>query len=213
MKSILRLGVILLPVLLTACNGLIPRAEPVDIYRLPTSTALEAQTPAGSASDTQLRVNTPQASGLLADKRIVIIPDDSRISVYHGARWNQPTPQLLRDHIIQAFRDSGRLHAVIDDDSSLHADYTLSGTLQAFQAESRGQKTPSVVISFDAVLIRHDDQYIIATKRIDIVSPTASTALPAVVDALGKATDQLNAQLTHWVFEQIAKDKGSQAKP
>lgn len=192
---------------LTACSGLIPHAEPVDIYRLPSSAALDTQTPTKPATDTQLRVDTPRASGLLAGKRIVIVPDDSRISVYHGARWNQPAPELLRDRIIQAFRDSGRLHAVLDNDSSLHVDYTLTGTLRAFQAENRGQKTPSVVISYDAILVRNTNQDIMATHQITIVRPTTSTAIPAVVDALGKATDQLDAKLTQWVFEQITKDK------
>lgn len=215
MKPFLRLGAVSALALLTAsCSALIPHAEPVDIYRLPASAALEAPpAPAKSASNTQLRVDTPQASGLLAGKRIVIIPDDSRISVYHGARWDQPAPQLLRDRIIQAFRDTGRLHAVLDDDSRLHADYTLSGTLQAFQAESRRKATPSVVISYDAMLVRNSGHDIIATHRIDIVRPTTSAAIPAVVDALGKATDEMDAQLTHWVFEQIAKDKDSPPKP
>lgn len=205
---------LLLPLLLSACSSLLPQSEPLDIYRLPV-----AHNTAVAASDTspapsiELRVKTPQASGMLDSKRIVVVPAGDRISVYHGARWNQPTPQLLRDRIIQAFRDTGRLHAVFSDDNSIHADYTLSGTLDAFQAEYRGEKTPSVVISFNALLIRNIDQKVVATHHINIINRTEDTAIPTVVDALGEATDQLNAKLTSWALEHMTPAKGRAPAP
>lgn len=189
--------------LLTACGGLLPRAEPLDTYRLPTTSS--ATTEASNIGENlQLRVDTPLAAGLVASKRIVVLPAGNEVSVYHGARWNQPAPQLLRDRLIQAFRESGQLHAVFSDDSGLHADYVLAGTLDAFQAENRNGSQPLVVIDYDAMLL-HNGNDVVATRHFHIAVSSTSSAIPAVVDTFGKAADSLAAKLTSWVYQEMSQ--------
>ena len=204
MTSRLRYIAFALPMLLGACGGLLPHAEPMDIYRLPTTTSPAASDTAATLKAVQLRINSPQASGLVASKRIVILPQGNKVSVYHGARWNQPAPQMLRDRLIAAFRDNGQLKAVFSDDSGLHADYVLAGTLNAFQAENRDDQKPVVVIDYDAMLLRHGSE-VIAHHHFRLVTASPGSAIPVVVDTFGKAADTLAAKVTGWACREMAK--------
>lgn len=192
-----------LPLLLSACGSLLPRSEPMDIYRLP---AVDNPAPAKvpGLGQLHLRVDTPHAAGMIASKRIVILPEGNEVSVYHGARWNQPAPQLLRDRLIAAFRDNGQLEAVFSDASGLHADYVLTGTLSAFQAENRDQQKPVVVIDYDAMLLRNGSE-VIAHHHFRLTTASAGSAVPAVVDTFGKACDTLAAKVTTWVYQEMSQ--------
>ena len=203
MKHQLRWTVVLFPVLLSACSGLLPHAEPVDIYRLPAAHDAVSRADSKPASAWQLRVNTPQATGMVAGKRIVVVPESNRVSVYHGARWNQAAPQMLRDRMIGAFRHTPGVSAVFGDDVSLGSDFLIDGTLDAFQSEYGGHKTPTVVIRLDAMLIRGTDHQVVATHQFESRIPVGATDVPSVVEAFGKAADRLSAQVVAWAMPQM----------
>lgn len=183
--------------LLAACSVL-PKAETPDIYRLPATPLPHAQAPAAGWS---LRINTPQAERMIDSSRIAVLPEGNVVSVYHGARWSDTATTLLRNRLIDAFRDNGRLASVSSDDSALPADYTLAGDLRAFQSEYQG-KTPVVVIRFDARLVQNGGLRVVATRRFDISQPVNGTAVPQVVAAFGQASDALAAQLVAWTMQQ-----------
>lgn len=206
MTTRLRTLCLLAPLLLlSACSGLLPHADPQDVYRLPAAAASAPATAASSDSSLQIEVDTPQADGMLQSKRIVVLPDGNRLSVYHGARWNQPPPLMLRDRLIDSFRRSGRLHAVFGDDAGLHADYVVDGTLDAFQSEYGGAATPTAVIRFNALLIRGVDHAVVATRQFEQRVPVEGTDVPAVVQAFGQASDRLSARLVDWAMPKMSE--------
>lgn len=118
--------------LATACS-ILPKSEPVDIYRLPVNQASRTATPL----DWSLRLNKPLASEALAGARIAVIPQGDIISGYKGARWSDPVPLLVRNRLLDGFQRDGRVQRLSADDSNLQADYELAGELQAFQSEYR----------------------------------------------------------------------------
>ena len=74
---------------------------------------------------------------------------------------------MLRNRLVDAFRDNGRIAGLSSDETSLQADYFLSGDLRAFQTEyENGQ--PVVVIRFDARLVKSSGLRIVASRRFDI---------------------------------------------
>lgn len=183
--------------LLVACSVL-PKAESPDIYRLPATPLPHAQAaPAGWS----LRIGTPQAERMIDSSRIAVMPQGNVISVYKGARWSDNATTLLRNRLIDAFRDDGRTASVSDDDNALPADYTLTGDLRAFQSEYR-EGAPVVVIRFDARLVQANGLRVIATRRFDIVQPVGGTAVPQVVAAFGQASDTLATQVLAWTLQQ-----------
>ncbi|HET6552513.1 MAG TPA: ABC-type transport auxiliary lipoprotein family protein [Dyella sp.] len=183
--------------LLAACSVL-PKAESPEIYRLPATPLPHAQ---ASAASWSLRVNTPQAERMIDSSRIAVLPEGNVVSVYQGARWSDTATTLLRNRLIDAFRDDGRLPSVSSDDNALAADVTLAGDLRAFQSEYQG-KTPTIVIRFDARLVQNGSLRVIATRRFDVNQSVGGTTVPQVVTAFGQASDTLAAQLVAWTLQQ-----------
>lgn len=183
--------------LLAACSVL-PKTEPQQIYRLPASPLARDN---GAPLNWSLRIDTPNAERMIDSSRITVFPQGDEVSVYKGARWSDTATTLLRNRFVDAFRDNGRITALSSDESSLQADYSLSGDLRAFQSVyENGQ--PVVVIRFDARLVQTKGLRIVASRRFDITQPVSGTAVPQVVTAFGQATDALASQLVSWTLQQ-----------
>ena len=191
--------------LLGACS-ILPKAEPVQVYLLPSQASAPSTAPAVSWA---LRINQPQASQALDNARIAVVPQDNLISSYAASRWSDPAPRLLRNHLLNAVQNDGRVRALSSDDDNLQADYSLGGELLAFQSEYR-QGAVSVVVRLQARLIDSRTQRIIASQRFEVRQPVAGQEVPAVVNAFGLASDQLAAQLLAWTLAQA--ERATQAK-
>jgi cholesterol transport system auxiliary component len=187
--------------LLAACS-ILPKAESPDVYRLPETPLPHAQVQSVAWS---LRVDTPQAERMIDSSRIAVQPQGDVISVYKNARWSDTATVLLRNRLLDAFRDDGHIAALSSDDNSLQADYSLAGDLRSFQSEYQGGQ-PMVVIRFDARLVKSNGLRIVASRRFDITQPVAGTAVAQVVAAFGQASDRLASQLVSWTLQQPVRD-------
>lgn len=196
MTALRPLLALLLISLLGACSVL-PKSEILSVYRLPASPL--SNQPA--AVDWALRVNKPYSSQLLDSTRIAVLPPGDPISAYQGVRWSDRAPLLLRDRLIDAFRDDGRIAAVSSDDSRLYADLELATDLRAFHSEYRGGR-PVALIVLDARLVHSGSLRILASRRLVIEQPAADASISTVVQAFGRAADQLSRQLVDWTLEQ-----------
>lgn len=181
--------------LLTACS-ILPKGESIQVYLLPSHTAPASQSAAVSWS---LRLNTPQASQALNTSRIAVLPQGNQFSTYTGSSWSDPAPRLLRNHLLNAFQADGRIAALSSDDNNLQADLQLGGELQAFQSEYRNGEV-SVVIRLQARLVNNQRQ-IIGSRLFEVRQPVNGTAVPAVTDAFGQASDVLAGQVLGWVLD------------
>lgn len=189
---------------LCACT-LLPEAEPIRVYLLPTAEAPADQP--GERLQQALRIHTPHASRILAGPRIAVVPDGNQISSYQGARWSDAAPTLLRDRLVEQFRQSGPV-AVSNEDSNLFAELELFSELRAFQSESVDGK-PQVRIRLDAQLVSATDQHILASRRFEILQPSDSPQLEKVIDAFGLAGNALSRQLQRWTLD-VAKRQSRQ---
>jgi len=189
---------------LSACT-LLPEAEPIRVYLLPTADA--PANPAAAPLQQALRIHTPHTSRILAGPRIAVVPEGNQISSYQGARWGDAAPTLLRDRLIEQFRQSGPT-PVSSEDSNLSADLELFSELRAFQSQYVDGR-PQVLVRLDAQLVSAADQRILASRRFDIRQASEDPQLESVVEAFGRASDELGQQLQRWI-EQIAKSQPGQ---
>jgi cholesterol transport system auxiliary component len=189
--------------LLSACS-IIPQAEPLQVYRLPSQASQPSSAPALTWS---LRINSAQASQALDNARITVLPEGNLISNYANSRWSDSAPRLLRNHLLNAFQNDGRLPALSSNDDNLQADLSLGGELQAFQSEYH-QGAVTVRVRLQARLIDSRSQRIIASQRFEVRQPVQGVKVPAVVIAFGQASDQLAAQVLQWTLTQ-----GQKARP
>ncbi|MFK2911600.1 ABC-type transport auxiliary lipoprotein family protein [Pseudomonas sp. 3HC3] len=183
--------------LASACS-ILPKSEPVDLYRLPVNQPSRT----APALDWSLRLNKPLASEVLAGPRIAVIPQGNVVSSYKGARWSDAAPVLLRNRLLDGFQREGQVQRLSADDSNLQADYELAGELQAFQSEYRTDGVVEVVVRYDARLVQGRNQRILASKRFEIRQPLDDTQVSAVVAGFGQASDQLVGQVVNWTITQ-----------
>ncbi|WP_085690409.1 MULTISPECIES: ABC-type transport auxiliary lipoprotein family protein [unclassified Pseudomonas] len=188
--------------LISACS-ILPKSEPLDVYRLP---AAQAPASAGStaAQHWSLRLNKLQASEALNRPSIAVIPQGDVISSYKASRWSDPAPVLVRNRLLDGFQRDGRISLLSTDDSNFQADLELGGSLQAFQTEYQGTQA-SVVVRVDALLVRGYDQRILASRRFEERQPLNDVKVPAVVAGFGQASDRLTAKVVAWAVEQGQK--------
>ncbi len=191
-----RLTLLLAATLLGACS-ILPQSEPLDIYLLPG-----AQLPAQSQRvDWALRINSPSSSQLLDGTRIVVLPEPDRVNTYQGVRWSERTPQLLRNRLLDAFQDDGRIQALSNEEQRLQADLELVSDLRSFHSEYR-DGIPYALIRLEVNLVDARDQRILASRRFSISQPASDTSVPAVIAAFGQAGDQLSRELVDWTLNQ-----------
>ncbi|NBF00685.1 ABC transporter [Pseudomonas sp. Fl5BN2] len=184
---------------LTSACSILPKAEPLDIYRLPVG---QSSTPTpGKVLSWSLQLLKPQAGDALNSARIAVIPQGNLISNYKASRWSDPAPVLLRNRLLDGFQRDGRVQLLSTDDSNLQTDLALGGDLQAFQTEYQGNAA-QVVIRLDARLIRGNDQKILASRRFEVRQPLSETQVPAVVAGFGQASDTLTRQVVDWAVGQ-----------
>ena len=185
--------------LLSACS-ILPKPEQVDVYWLPY-----AQTPMAASHSApvnwSLRLDKPMASNALNSQNSAVVPEGNLISNDTGARWSDPAPVLLRNRLLDAFLQDGRIQGLSTDDSNLQADYELGGELLAFQTHYNG-KNPQVLVQYNARLVRTSDQRVIASKRFDVRQPLNNPLVPGVVAGFGQASDVLMPQVVQWVLQQ-----------
>ncbi|HET9834912.1 MAG TPA: ABC-type transport auxiliary lipoprotein family protein [Rhodanobacteraceae bacterium] len=195
---------------LASCSILPPRETP-DIYVLPQA----AQAPSGNNGpqlNWQLRVNTPEATGMLSGDGIVVMPQPGKVALYEGAQWSDAAPVLLRERLVDAFLATHRLPVVTSEADSLSADFVLGGDLRAFQSEYRNG-SPVVVIRFDAQLRRGGSRQVLAARSFEVTATPSGVAVPEVVQAFGQASDQLSAQVVEWTLAEGQQASTKQAKP
>lgn len=191
---------LLLAVLLSTLAGcsVLPEAEALRVFLLPSTTSPQAAA-AGPQLEKALRITTPQASRVLASERIAVIPQGNQISAYQGARWSDTAPVLLRDRLIEAFQQDGRLAEVSSEDANLPADLVLYSDLRAFQSEYRDGQ-PHAVIRLDARLVDRQSRQTLASRRFEASQASAGTDVERVVEAFGKAADVLSAEVLAWTL-------------
>lgn len=123
MKPSLRLLALAAALSLASACSILPKTEPVDLYRLPVNQPSRTAAPL----DWSLRLNKPLASEVLAGPRIAVIPQGDVVSSYKGARWSDAAPVLLRNRLLDGFQRDGQVQRLSADDSNLQADYELAG--------------------------------------------------------------------------------------
>lgn len=195
-----RLGLaVLVTAALSGC-AMLSGPSSQDVYRLPPPTLTAADR---DSLDVSLSLQRPNASGALASARIVVIPQDHRISAYGGSRWSSPAPVLWRDYLLNAFQQDGRIARLTGDEEDVRADWKLGGTLRSFHTEYQ-QGGPRVVIEFDARLVDTQSREIVASREFVVTQPIDGEQVPQVVKAFGRAADQMARQITAWTAQQLS---------
>jgi len=186
---------------LSGC-AMLPASETLAFYRLPDANGavVDAAVPGPVRLPMVLRVATPYGNRAVDSTRILVVPEADRVSAYKGARWSDTVPVLLRDRLIQSFRDAEVFRTVVADSGNLGADVELSSDLSRFHVIYRSG-SPVAVVALDATLVEPASSRILASRRFLAERAVQGKAVPEVVQAFGLAVDELTSQLLAWTRE------------
>ncbi|MEH6564145.1 MAG: ABC-type transport auxiliary lipoprotein family protein [Halopseudomonas sp.] len=205
-RRTLQLSAALLTLSLASACSVLPEAEPITFYNLPSPQLAPSQTQPLQLS---LRIITPDASYALQAPRIMVSPDENTVNSYQGARWTDPNPALLREHLIQAFQQDGSFRTVSNDTQALEADVHLYSDLRQFQTVYRNGN-PEIAITMDAKLVDPATRQVISGKHFQVTRQLDSPQVPAVVEGLGQASDELAGELISWSRQALADMNATQ---
>jgi cholesterol transport system auxiliary component len=183
---------------LTACT-VFPDRPAHKIFQLPAPAMPASSAP---AVDGTLRVSTPLAIAPVDSARILVKPDAHEIRAYEGARWSNRAPVLLGNHLVESFRQDGRLATVVEDTSGIRSDISLIGDLSRFQAEYV-DGSPVVRLQLDLQLIDERTRETVSSKRFEIRHAAGDESVESVVEAFGRASDELARQVINWTVEAL----------
>lgn len=191
-----RTWLLLIPLLLAGCS-ILPEAEELQVFQLPSVAA--PQPVAGTSGEGEvLRISRPRANPLLDSTRIIVMPRPDQLSAYQGVRWSDRAPVLLRDRLVERGRERGRFRAVISDDLPAPAALEMTGELKAFQIEYRDGR-PRAVIRLQATLLRGGSRELLASRTFVVEQDVAGRSVEEAVAALGQASDALAEELLLWL--------------
>ncbi|MGL4859329.1 MAG: ABC-type transport auxiliary lipoprotein family protein [Enterobacteriaceae bacterium] len=185
----------LLSLMLVGCS-ILPQSPGLQSYLLPSA-------PADALPGTQqvqqtLRIATPQTSQFLNSVRIAVQPAGDEIAVYKGIRWNDTAPAVLRERLLQAFRQTQVFKWVVSDQDNVRADTELRTDLTAFQIMYAADGSRQILIRLSASLVDLDQRTVLASRQFEIEQPVVGKGVAPMITAFGVAGDQLSAQLVRW---------------
>lgn len=148
----------------------------------------------------QLVLVKPSAARVVDSPRINVRPTPSELEVYKGVSWAQPATDMLDDALVRGFEDSGRINGVARVTTGIRADYKLAMDVRRFEADYRGQATPTALIEVNAKLIHVIDQRVVADRTFRQENPVDSTDVAQVTAALEQGLQTLTTNVVGWTL-------------
>ncbi|WP_353086885.1 ABC-type transport auxiliary lipoprotein family protein [Stenotrophomonas sp.] len=156
--------------------------------------------PSWPTVDWQLVLVKPSAARVVDSPRINVRPTPSELEVYKGVSWAQPATDMLDDALVRGFEDSGRINGVARVTTGIRADYKLAMDVRRFEADYRGQTTPTALIEVNAKLIHVIDQRVVADRTFRQENPVSSTDVAQVTAALEQGLQTLTTNVVGWTL-------------
>ena len=156
--------------------------------------------PSWPTVDWQLVLVKPSAARVVDSPRINVRPTPSELEVYKGVSWAQPATDMLDDALVRGFEDSGRINGVARVTIGIRADYKLAMDVRRFEADYRGQATPTALIEVNAKLIHVIDQRVVADRTFRQENPVGSTDVAQVTAALEQGLQTLTTNVVGWTL-------------
>lgn len=181
---------------LAGCVSLLPKSDPVQLYRLSPPAAAEAGAPPSTRVDVGLApLEFPRAAA--GDRLLTYTgPEAAYIA---AARWVAPAQVLFTEALDGAFAQS-RVVRFNAGRGEPGAALQLDLDVRAFETryEAGPDAAPTVVVAMDAKLIRYPDRRVIGERSIRVSQAAAENRVGAIVPAYQAALDQALADLVAW---------------
>lgn len=201
LRAPLRLAALAAFLALAGC-GVLPKNEPIALYRPEPRVAIDAAWP---KADWQLQIARPVADASSDSARILVRPRAGELQVYKGAAWTQPAPDIVHDALMRAFIDSGRFAGVARRGEGVSPRYELLLDLRRFESDYADGNTPAVRIAIGARLVHNTDNRIVASRVFEADVPADGTGVASINRAFEQGLGDVSAKMVGWVLAEGAR--------
>ncbi len=193
--ALVKTSVLAAAVSLSACSILPAQTAPRLMGLTPSSLSTEFAT----ARDVSLRIDTPLATAPFDSARILIKPTAYEFQALPEARWRDSMPVLLREYLVEGFRQSGGFDNVLTDTSPATAELSLIGELSGFHAAKEDGKT-TVIIQLYTELMNNRTRERLCVRDQRVRMPADSTSLTDLMHAFSAGAEALSKQTIVWAY-------------
>jgi cholesterol transport system auxiliary component len=148
-----------------------------------------------------LVVDEPGAGRQLDTSQIAVMDGAYRIEYYKEAEWADAAPAMIRDLLIQSFRNTGALPVVGSTRLGLYADVMLVSTLTKFQVEPGPGNAPQAAVAIETTLLQLPRRNPIATARFEKAIPIGEVVLEYVGSAFNESLGDVMRRIVVWTLE------------
>jgi cholesterol transport system auxiliary component len=183
---------------LAGCVSLLPKADPVTLYRFGATPVTTAKGPPGAPFGV-FKTSTVFTRAAAGDGMLTLTQGEA--AYIAGARWVSPASVLFDEAVARAFEvDSGPAR-LIGRGEMAKADLMLRLEVRSFEVDYvNGPKAPpEILVQVRGVLNRGHDRALIGDQLFETRVKAASNRIGPIVAAYDEATTQTLAQMTTWV--------------
>jgi len=183
---------------LTGCITLLPKAEPVGLYRFGVEPVAAAKGPPGALFGV-FKTPTVFTRASAGDRLLTITNGEA--AYIAGARWVSPASILFDEAVARAFEaDPGRAR-LIGRGEVAKADLVLRLEVRSFEAVYvDGPKgAPEVLVQVRGVINRNNDRALVGDQVFEARVKASNNRVGAIVEAYDAATAKVLTDLTGWV--------------
>jgi cholesterol transport system auxiliary component len=151
-----------------------------------------------------LAVDEPSAGRQIDTSQIGVMSGPFRIEYYSDAEWADAAPAMVRQLLVQSFRNTGRLPVVGSTRLSASADLMLISNLTKFQVETAPNGSSQAVVALEVTLLRLPRRNPIATARFEKATPIPANTIETVAAAFNESLADVIRHTVSWTLERGA---------
>ncbi|WP_419320957.1 ABC-type transport auxiliary lipoprotein family protein [Caulobacter sp. ErkDOM-E] len=183
---------------LTGCITLLPKTEPVGLYRFGVEPVAAAKGPPGALFGV-FKTPTVFTRASAGDRLLTITNGEA--AYIAGARWVSPASILFDEAVARAFEaDPGRAR-LIGRGEVAKADLVLRLEVRSFEAVyvDGPKAAPEVLVQVRGVINRNNDRALVGDQVFEARVKASNNRVGAIVEAYDEATAKVLTDLTGWV--------------
>ncbi|TMJ19887.1 MAG: hypothetical protein E6G92_09005 [Alphaproteobacteria bacterium] len=197
--------ILLLPLALAGCGGLLGGGRPAELYRFGDAAAA-APDAAAPERGRSILVSYPGAD-FEAESRgdRILTATGASLSYVADARWVAPASELFDGAMIRSLGRLSPAVRMVRPGDITRPDFTLSVDVRRFEAVYLGGEAPEALVEANVRLIRRSDRAIVGEWPVAAREPADANRVTSIVAAFDRATAAVTARVNDLVSQTVAQ--------
>ncbi|HYJ52960.1 MAG TPA: ABC-type transport auxiliary lipoprotein family protein [Allosphingosinicella sp.] len=207
-----RFLILVLPIALASCGGLLGGGRPAELYRFGGAAAAPAEAPQPAMGQSILV--SYRGADFEAESRgdRILTATGASVSYVAEARWIAPASQLFDGALMRSLGHLSPAIRIVRPGDVPRADFTLSVDVRRFEAVYLGAEAPEALIEANVQLIRRSDRTIVGEWPVSSREPADANRVTSIVAAFDRATATVTARISDLTRDTVGRTSISSSR-